>query len=143
MAPCMGIPIGPLARERITWLGEGKLRDDHSLERCAGRVESFPKAFEGEKRQVLVHEEIVAQPLHRHPPLLADQPEIVGFENRLHYIVAPFHFLAVGEQREHRAILGTVNADEKLLQRLEVTRRIRLGHVFDNVDRHLLVEVVA
>ena len=92
---------------------------------------------------MLVGEEVIAQALHRHTPLLAHDAQIVSLQSRLHLFEALLHFAAIREQGEHRPVLGTVSVDEQALQSTEITRIIGFGHIVDNIDNHLIVEVVA
>ena len=92
---------------------------------------------------MLVGEEIVAQALYRHAPLLTHEAQIILLEGGLYLFKASLHLATVREEREHRPALRTMRLDEQLLQFAEVARLIRLGNVVDHVDRHVVVEVVA
>ena len=41
------------------------LRDDYPLQRGPWRIKALPETLEGEKRQMLIGDEIIAQPLYR------------------------------------------------------------------------------
>ena len=92
---------------------------------------------------MLIGDEIIAQPLYRNAPLLAYQAQIVLLEGWLHLLEALFHFATVGEQREHGTLLGAMGSHEKPLQGGQICRVVRFGHIADNVDGHLVVEIVA
>ena len=131
-----------LARQRISGLRERELGNDHAFKRGSRSVEALPKNSSAKKRQMLVGEEVVAEPLHRNAPFLADEPQVVSLQNRLNLIEALLHLTPVREQRQHGSMLSEVGFYQQLLQALEILGLLRLGHVLHHVYGHVPIEVV-